>query len=137
MDTIHNVGDATKTRDVGNLGDARDDQTLATLLRSIADTRLPTQFSQLLQLAIPFAVQFWSYGLHRTAGWMVVVSLFGLWALAVKRLDGTDERDVRFTWARIGRYLTGRVGTGLAAVLTVEAVIRFMTFVFRCPGCAG
>jgi len=141
MDTIHDVHDATPaltTLDASDASKAADtDPTLATLLHSVADTRLPTQFYQLLQLAIPFAIQFWSYGLHRTAGWMAVVSLFGMWALTVKRLDGTDKRDLRFAWTRIGRFVTGRVGTLLAAGLAVDAVIRFMAFVFRCPGCAG
>lgn len=114
-----------------------EEPTLDALLRSVAYTRLPTQFYQLLQLAIPFAIQFWSYGLHRTAGWMIVVSLFGLWALCVKRLDGTDEHDARFAWPRIGRRLTRGLGGALAGILAVEAVIRFMAFVFRCPGCAG
>jgi hypothetical protein len=117
--------------------DVLEEPTLATLLRSVAYTRLPTQFYQLLQLAIPMAFQFWSYGLHRTAGWMIVVSLFGLWALCVKRLENTDEHDVRFAWPRIGRGLTKGIGGALAGILAIEAVVRFMTFVFRCPGCAG
>jgi hypothetical protein len=117
--------------------DVLEEPTLATLLRSVAYTRLPTQFYQLLQLAIPLAFQFWSYGLRRTAGWMIVVSLFGLWALCVKRLENTDAHDVRFAWPRIGRSLTKGIGGALAGTLAIEAVVRFMTFVFRCPGCAG
>jgi hypothetical protein len=117
--------------------DVQHDPTLGALLRSAAHTRLPTQFYQLLQLAIPFGVQFWSYGLYRTAGWMAVISLFGLWALCVQRLEDADERDVRFAWPRIGRVLTRTVGGGLAAVLAIEGVIHFLSLVFRCPGCAG
>ena len=117
--------------------EARDDQTLSALLRSIAYTRLPTQFYQVLQLAIPLAFQFWSYGLHRTALWMVVISLFGIWALCVKRLEGTDARDRRFVWPRIGRGLARGFAGGLAGVLILDAFVRFMSFVFRCPGCAG
>ena len=111
--------------------------TLSESLHSLAYTRLPTQFYQLLQLAIPFAFQFWSYGLRRTAGWMVVVSLYGLWALSVKRLEGTAADNPRFAWTRIARSLTKGVGGALAGVLAVEAVVRFLSFVFRCPGCAG
>jgi hypothetical protein len=117
--------------------EVRDEQTLGALLRSIAYTRLPTQFYQVLQLAIPMAFQFWSYGLRRTALWMVVVSLFGIWALCVKRLEGTDPRDRRFAWPRIGRSLSLGGAGALAGVLAVETAIRFMAFVFRCPGCAG
>lgn len=124
-------------RTLEQVPDVRDDQTLSSVLRSVAYTRLPTQFYQVLQLAIPCALQFWSYGLYRTAGWMVVVSLFGIWALCVKRLDGTDPRDARFRWPRVGRSLARGFGGALAGALAVEAVVRVMTFVFRCPGCAG
>ena len=36
-----------------------EDPTLGALLRSVAYHRLPTQFYQMLQLAIPFAAQLW------------------------------------------------------------------------------
>lgn len=111
--------------------------TLAESLRSLAYTRLPNQFYQLLQLAIPFAIQFWSYGLHRTAGWMAVISLYGLWALSVKRLEDTSASDPRFAWTRIARSVTSGLGGALAGVLAIEGVVRFLSFVFRCPGCAG
>jgi hypothetical protein len=119
--------------------DVVEEPTLGAMLRSVAYTRLPTQFYQLLQLAIPFAVQFWSYGLYRTAGWMIVVSLFGMWALCVKRLDrdDVDARSPRFAWLRIGRAVTSGVGGALAACLALEGFVRFMAFVFHCPGCAG
>ena len=120
--------------------DAVEEPTLGALLRSVAYTRLPNQFYQLLQLAIPFAVQFWSYGLHRTAGWMIVVSLFGLWALCVKRLDEAVEGGVenrRSAWARIGRAVFSGAGGALAACLALEGFVQFMSYVFRCPGCAG
>jgi hypothetical protein len=117
--------------------EVRDDQTLGALLRSVAYTRLPTQFYQMLQLAIPLAFQFWSYGLYRTALWMVVVSLFGIWALCVKRLDGTDPRDRRFAWPRIGRSLALGAGGALAGVLMAEAALRFLAFALRCPRCIG
>jgi hypothetical protein len=122
------------------LDTVREEPTLDVLLRSVAYTRLPTQFYQLLQLAIPFAFQFWSYGLYRTAGWMVVVSLFGLWALCVKRVDeqaeaAPEDRGVR--WARIGRAVFGGLGGALATALALEGFVRFMASVFHCPGCAG
>lgn len=111
--------------------------TLAALLRAVADTRLPTQFYQLLQLAIPLAAQCWSYGWYRAAGWCVVTSLFGIWALCVQRLEDAELEDVRLAWHRIGRRLSKGFGGVLATALAVEAVVRFLAVVFRCPGCAG
>jgi len=121
--------------------DARTDLTLGAMLRSVAYTRLPTQFYQLLQLAIPFAFQFWSYGLYRTAGWMVVMSLFGLWALCEQRLDGAGRdgavHGAGYAWTRIARSVAGGAAAALAGLLALEAFVQFMTLVFRCPGCAG
>jgi hypothetical protein len=115
----------------------KDEATLGALLRSLPATKLPAQFYQLLQLAIPFAFQFWSYGWYRTAGWMIVTSLFGVWALCVQHLEDTDAHDRRFVWQRIGRTVAKSAGGTLAAVLLVEGFVRFLSFVFRCPGCAG
>ena len=43
---------------------------LGALLRSVAYHRLPTQFYQMLQMAIPFAAQLWFWGWNgRRAGW--------------------------------------------------------------------
>jgi hypothetical protein len=120
--------------------DVVEEPTLGAVLRSIAYTGLPTQFYQLLQLAIPFGVQFWSYGLHRTAGWMAVVSLFGLWALCVKRIDERvdfGEGGSTSVWPRIGRAVFSGLGGTLATCLALEGFVQFMSYVFRCPGCAG
>ena len=90
--------------------EVHEEPTLSESLHSVAYTRLPTQFYQLLQLAIPFAVQFWSYGLHRTAGCMTVVSLFGIWAHSVTRLEGTGAKDPRCAWTRIAAQPNERSG---------------------------
>jgi hypothetical protein len=114
-----------------------EDPTLGALLRSVAYHRLPTQFYQMLQMAIPFAAQLWFWGWRRSAGWMVVVSLFGLWALCEQRVDDLGERSPRAVWARIARRLTGGVGALLAGGLALEGFVQLMRVVFKCPGCAG
>lgn len=113
------------------------DLTLDELLHSVAYTRLPAQFYQLLQLAIPLAAQLWSYGWHQSAGWLVVVSLYGIWALCAKRLDEA-EPDARLSpWLRIGRSVSKGTGLALGGVLGVLGIVRLLSFVFHCPGCAG
>jgi len=114
----------------------REEPTLGVLLRSVAYTRMPTQFYQLLQLAVPLAAQFWSYGLRRTAGAMIVVSLFGIWALCVKRIDEVDD-DSRARWPRVGRRIAAGLGGALAAGLVLEGFVQVMSHLFHCPGCAG
>ena len=114
-----------------------EEPTLGALLRSVAYHRLPTQFYQMLQMAIPFAAQLWVWGWRRSAGWMVVVSLFGLWALCEQRVDDLGERSPRAAWPRIGRRFTGAIGGLLAAILAIEGFVQLMRLVFKCPGCAG
>ena len=114
-----------------------EDPTLGALLRSVAYHRLPTQFYQMLQMAIPFAAQLWVWGWKRSAGWMVVVSLFGLWALCEQRVDDLGERSSRAAWPRIGPRLSGAIGALLAGGLALEGFVQLMRIVFKCPGCAG
>ena len=87
--TGHLDGGGMETRTVDGI---TEEPTLGALLRSVAYHRLPTQFYQMLQMAIPFAAQLWFWGWKRSAGWMVVVSLFGLWALCEQRVDELGER---------------------------------------------
>jgi len=114
-----------------------EEPTLGALLRSVAYHRLPTQFYQMLQMAIPFAAQLWFWGWKRSAGWMVVVSLFGLWALCEQRVDDLGERSPRAAWPRIARRRTGGVAALLAGGLVLEGFVQLMRVVFKCPGCAG
>src|SRR4051812_1410569 len=65
--------------------------TLGELLQKTAHAKLPSQFYGLLQICLPLAYQSWTWGFHRTAGWMIVVSAFGLWALGQQHLMGHAE----------------------------------------------
>ncbi len=115
----------------------RADPTLDELLHSVAYTRLPSQFYQVLQLALPAAAELWSLGWHRSAGWMIVVSLYGIWALCAKRLDEMETDRRPSPWLTIGRSVTKGAGIALAGVLGIEGLVRILALVFRCPGCAG
>ena len=112
------------------------DLTLDELLHSVAYTRLPAQFYQMLQLALPAAAEFWSYGWHRAAGWMIVVSLYGIWALCAKRLDEVETKR-RSAWPIIGRAVSKGFGLALAGVLVIEGLVRVLGLIFPNPGGAG
>ena|SRR5579885_2024756 len=119
-------------------GASESEPTLGALVHTIAHRRLPTQFYQLLQLAIPIAIQMASLGYYRLAGWLVVASVFGIWALCVKHVEDTESIGGRPShWYQVGRSLAKGVGGALAAALVVDGLIQFLMLVFRCPGCAG
>lgn len=121
-----------------------EEKTLAALLRRLAHTQVPARFAMALQLCAPLAVQCWSWGWHRTAGWLAVASAFGLWGLAQQRLDGyADEVDRPAT--SIGRRRAWRslrataavIGSTAAVALVLEGFAQIMAGLFGCPGCAG
>jgi hypothetical protein len=114
-----------------------EEPTLGALLRSVAYHRLPTQFYQLLQMAIPFAGQLWVWGWRRSAGWMVVISLFGIWALCEQRVDAVGDQSPRATWPRRARRLAGGVAALMAAGLALEGFVQLTRVLFGCLGCAG
>src|SRR6185369_897845 len=76
------------TNDRGrSLTRADDEPTLPNLLRSFAFGHFPTRFYQMLQLALPLSAQAWLLGFPRVAGWLLVLSAFGIWALAAQRME--------------------------------------------------
>jgi hypothetical protein len=120
-----------------------DDGTLPAALRALSLTQLPARFYLVLQLAVPMAFQFWSWGWRRAAASMVLVSAFGVWALCVQRLDQSSGSDAAMSNPAPGRgfrllHRAAGVVAGLTgAGLVVDGIIRFLSIVFKCPGCAG
>lgn len=117
--------------------DAPPEPTLGALLQSIAYQRVPAQFYQLLQLAVPFAFQCWAWGWKRTAGWLIVSSLFGIWALLEQRLDDDRGTPRSRLWFGLGRRVSGAAAGLLAGGLVFEGVLQLMRILFNCARCAG
>lgn len=119
--------------------------TLGDLLFRVAFAQLPSRFYGLLQLCMPVAIQFWTAGWHRTAGWFFAASSFGLWALAQQRLAGhadagATERTPTARWRRVWQIIwrgSAVVASLTTFVLVGEAFAQLMARVFNCPGCAG
>ena len=118
---------------------------LSDLLRRLAYAQLPSRFHTLAQLGFPLAYQLWTWGWPRTAGWLGVLALFSLWALAEQRLTGRADSEIqpvsshakaRGAWHLV-RRLSATAGSVLAFTLLLEAFVQIMASVFKCPGCAG
>ena len=90
------------------------------------------------------SAQAWLSGFPRVAGWLLVLSAFGIWALSAQRMErdslAVDVYDVDArpsTFARVARRLAGFTAGALAGGLAIEAVVKLLSVVFKCPGCAG
>jgi hypothetical protein len=119
--------------------------TLGDILRRAVYAQLPSRFYGALQLSVPLAAQFWTWGWRRTAGWLVVGSAFGIWALAQQKIVGYAEAgDVDLVAAgtpdllwRVARSVGGAVGSLTALALLLEGFAQVMAAVYKCPGCSG
>ena len=118
--------------------------TLPELLKRVAYAEVPSRFYAVLQVCVPFAVQFWAWGWHRTAGWLGVASVFGLWALAQQHVIGYSDDGATHPPASSGRRLWRFIRGAAAAAATIgtvtlvlEVFVQIMQGVFKCPGCAG
>jgi len=130
--------------DVVRQSTAAGELTLPELLKRVAYGEVPARFYAVLQLCAPFAVQFGVWGWYRTAGWLGVASVFGVWALAQQRVtgysdDGAPQPPVS-SGRRLWRFVRGAaaaVATTGTAILALEALLHIMQGVIRCAGCAG
>ena len=121
------------------------DPTLGAILQRAAYAQLPSRFYALLQACLPLAVQCWTCGWHRTAGWLVVLSAFGIWALAQQQIEGYEDAvDVTLAGTRGSaplwralRKVGAVVGSLTALALLLEGFAQVMAGVFQCPGCSG
>ena len=117
------------------------DGTLVAALHTFAIRHVPARFYIALQLAAPAAIQCWAWGWRRAAASMVLVSAFGVWALCEQKLEQVGDTDMGNPKPgilfRMVQRTAGILAGVMAAGLLFELFIRFMSLVFRCPGCAG
>lgn len=124
-------------------GIARD--SLSDLFKRLAYVQLPSRFHTATQLGFPLAYQLWSWGWHRTAGWLAAIALFSLWALAEQHLTGRADSEVhpvpesskRLAGWRLVRGVSATAGSLITLTLVLEAFAQLLSHAFKCPGCAG
>src|SRR5438105_10970016 len=118
--------------------------TLGALMRRVVGAEVPTRFYALLQVSLPLAWQCWTWGWRRSAGWLLVASAFGIWALAQQRIDGYVDDGlvvpIRKGWSsawRTLRVVAAAIGCLTTLALVLEGFAQLMAGVFKCPGCSG
>jgi hypothetical protein len=131
----------SKTSQAGEIaGDS-----LTDLLRRLAYAQLPSRFHSVAQLGFPLAYQLWSWGWHRSAGWLTAIALFSLWALAEQHLTGRADSEIhpvaenskRLAGWRFLRSMSATTGFLITLTLILEGFAQILSSAFNCPGCAG
>src|SRR5438034_11158043 len=138
--SLASVHDFEDLRRVNSLDQTRaakqaSEPTLGSFLQRAAFAQLPARFYGLLQVSLPFAFQFWTWGWRRTAGWLVVASAFGLWALAQQQLEGYADADglpLPASWFplrlwRLARGAAAVLGSLITLGLLLEGFAQLMT----------
>ena len=101
--------------------------TLATLATRFVRSTVPRRLYQILQLALPVAIDLAMRGWWRGAGWCLAVASFGAWGLADHWLDewATDQPN-RARWVRVVRAVTGALTVLPPVLLLLEAFLQLL-----------
>jgi len=100
--------------------------TLAALLGDIVRDVVPTRFYQLLQLGIPFGIQFATMAWWRSAGWAFGAAAFGAWALSERALRCADDPANAPFPMRALRSMAASVAAAIPAVLMLELFMHLL-----------
>ena len=100
--------------------------TLAELLTRFVRTTVPLRLYQILQLGIPFAVDFGVRGWWRLTGWAIAVAAFGAWGLADRWLWTSEDIGWRSRVVRAVRSISGALAGSIPAVLLLELFLRLL-----------
>jgi len=106
---------------------ATSEPTLSVTLSRQVRSALPGRLPQLLQLALPLAVQFAWFGWWRSAAWALGISAFGSWGLADRWLTrAASAESSRRTLVRVVRVAAGTLASVVPAVLLLELFLRLL-----------
>ena len=104
--------------------------TLAELLTHFARTTVPRRLYQLLQLGIPFAIDFGLHRQWRLAAWGVALAALGAWGLADRWLWERPTAVIGDAWrprvVRVARATAGVLAAGISATLLIELFLRIL-----------
>jgi hypothetical protein len=100
--------------------------TLAELLTRFVRTTVSLRLYQILQLGIPFAVDFGVRGWWRLTGWAIAIAAFGAWGLADRWIWTSEDEGWRSRVVRAARSISGVLAGGIPAVLLLELFLRVL-----------
>ena len=108
-----------------------DEPTLAAILTRAVRTTFPTRLYQLLQLALPLAVEFALQGWWRPAVGAMALAAFGLWGLADRWLwqasgDGPQLHPETLRLMKMGRAAAGAIAAAGAGMVMLELFLRLL-----------
>ena len=101
--------------------------TLGAVATRFVRTTVPRRLYQLLQLALPIAVDAAMRGWWRSAGWSLALAAFGAWGLADRWLaESAADNPSRARWVRVIRVAAGALAIAPPIVLLLEAFLRLL-----------
>ena len=101
--------------------------TLATLTTRFVRTTVPRRLYQVLNLALPVAIDFAMRGWWRGAGWSLAIASFGAWGLADHWMaESAVDNPSRARWVRMIRVIAGALAVVPPVVLVLEAFLRLL-----------
>jgi len=107
--------------------DPTPEPTLGAVATRFVRTTVPRRLYQLLQLALPIAVDAATRGWWRSAGWSLALAAFGAWGLADRWLaESAADNPSRARWVRVIRVAAGALAIAPPIVLLLEAFLRLL-----------
>jgi hypothetical protein len=102
------------------------DPTLGAVLRGVVVRTVPDRIFLLIQLAVPWAIQFARIGWWHSAAGMAAISAFGIWGMCEHRLMTNLDAGWRHVALRAIRMAGGVLAVGLTAALVLQQFLRLM-----------
>jgi hypothetical protein len=101
--------------------------TLGVLASRLVRSTVPRRLYQVLQLALPIAIDFAMRGWWRGAGWALAAAAFGAWGLADRWLaESASDHPSRARWVRVLRFLAGAAAAVPPIILLLEQFVRLL-----------
>ena len=101
--------------------------TLGVLASRLVRSTVPRRLYQVLQLALPVAIDFSMRGWWRASGWSLAIASFGAWGLADRWLaESAADNPSRARWVRVLRFVAGALAAVPPSILLLDQFVRLL-----------
>jgi hypothetical protein len=101
--------------------------TLGVLASRLVRSTVPRRLYQVLQLALPVAIDLAMRGWWRGAGWALAAAAFGAWGLADRWIaESAVDNPSRARWVRVIRFVAGASAALPPIILLLEQFVRLL-----------